>query len=348
VKVALVGAGRIAEEHLRALARIGGLEIAVCDRSPVAAAFAAERFGLRRHGSDFGALLEEMRPDVVHVTTPVQAHVPLARQALAGGAHVLVEKPIAPTRAAWLDLRDAAAAAQRWVIEDQPYLFSPPVQRVLRAIESGELGEVVHVDAMIALDLSGKGSAFADPHVPHPSNTEPGGPISDFLTHLASLCRAFVGPHGKADVLWRKRSPRTPGPFDELRAQVEGRRGTASLAFSANAQPDAFFVRVFGTRMTASLSLYEGTLALQRRRPGASAVTPLVNGLAAGWSDGAGAVRSLWAKLAGRPVVHDGLRELIARVYTALRNGAPPPLAPEQIEDVSRLVRDLTAELARP
>lgn len=348
MKVALVGAGRIAEEHLRVLTRIGGLEIAVCDRSPVAAEFAAQRFGLRRHGTDFAALLDEMRPDVVHVTTPVQAHVPLARQALAHGAHVLVEKPVAPTHAEWLGLRDAAAAAQRWLVEDQPYPFCPPVQRVLRLVESGEFGEVVHVDAIISLEISGRGSVFADSHAPHPSLAEPGGPISDFLTHLASLCRLFIGPHVKADVLWRKRASRTPGPFDELRAQIEARRGTASLAFSANAQPDVFAVRVFGTRMTASLSLFEGTLALQRRRPGASALTPLGNGLAAGWSDSAGAVRSFWAKLAGRPVVHDGLRELIARVYAALRQGAPPPLGLDQIDDVSRLVRDLTAGLASP
>ena len=345
VKVAVVGAGRIAEQHLRVLTQIEGLEVGVCDRSPAAAEFAAERFALPRYSDDFATLLDEMRPDVVHVTTPVDAHVALARQALARGAHVLVEKPIAPSHADWLGLREAADSAQRWVMEDQPYPFSPPVQRVLREIESGRFGDVVHVDAMISLEIFAPGSAFADAHAPHPSHAQPGGPISDFLTHLASICVQLVGRHVSSRALWHKRNAKTAAPFDELRALVEAERGTASLGFSANARPDAFAVRVFGTKMSASMSLFEGALCLQRRRPGASAWTPLVNGIDASWSHGADALRSLRAKLAGRPLVHEGLRELIRRFYTALRTGAPAPIGPDQIDAVSRLVRDLTAEL---
>jgi predicted dehydrogenase len=345
VKVAVVGAGRIAEQHLRALAAIEGLEVAVCDRSPVAAEFAAERFGLSRHYADFGTLLDEMCPAVVHITTPVSAHVPLATQALAAGAHVLVEKPIAPSHAQWLTLRAAAASAQRWVIEDHPYQFSRPVRRVLQLIESGRFGEVVHVDAMICLDIAAPGNVFADVHAPHPSHAQPGGPISDFLPHLASLCWLFVGKHTSAQTFWRKRAQSTPGPFDELRALVEGERGTASLAFSASSQPDAFAVRVFGTRMTAALSLFEGSLSLHRRWPGTSALTPLMNGIVGGWSSGAEAVRSLRSKLSGRPGGYEGLRELVRQVYAALRAGGPAPIGVEQIDDVSRLIRDLTAGL---
>ncbi|HEY8153961.1 MAG TPA: Gfo/Idh/MocA family oxidoreductase [Myxococcota bacterium] len=346
MKVAVVGAGRIAEQHLRVLREIEGLEVGVCDRSPAAAEFAAERFALPRHYDDFERLLDEMRPDVVHVTTPVDAHVALASRALARGAHVLVEKPIAPCHADWLTLCEAAASAQRWLIEDQPYPFSPPVQRVLRLIESGEFGEVVHVDAMICLDLAAPGSVFADVHAPHPSHAQPGGPISDFLTHLASLCSLFVGPHAAARTLWRKRNPQSALPFDEMRALVEAERGTATLAFSASSRPDAFAVCVQGTRMTAAMSLFEGGLSLQRRWPGNPAWTPLANGIATGGSHAADALRSLHAKLSGRPLVHEGLRELIRRFYSALRAGAAPPLRPEQIDAVSRLMAELTAGLA--
>src|SRR5262249_54851827 len=108
MRVAVVGAGRIAEQHFRALARVPGVEVAVCDRSPVTAEFAAERFGLARHATDFAELLRDWRPEVVHVTTPVGAHVPLALASLAAGAHVLVEKPIAPSYSEWLELRAAA------------------------------------------------------------------------------------------------------------------------------------------------------------------------------------------------------------------------------------------------
>lgn len=345
MRVAVVGAGRIAEQHLRALAEVPGLEVGVCDLSPVTAEFAAERFGLPHHYTDFGAMLDELRPEVVHVTTPVGAHVPLALRSLAAGAHTLVEKPVAPSYFEWLTLRAAAESAQRWLIEDHAYHFSRPVQRVLGLIESGRFGEVVHVDATLSLDLAAPGSVFADVHYRHPSYAMPGGPISDFLSHLASICCLFVGDHVSARTVWRKRNPRAAAPFDEMRSLVEARRGTASLGFSGSAQPDGFAVRVFGTRMTATMSLFEGSLALQQSWPGNSALTPLLNGVAGGWTSGADAVRSLWCKLSGRPVVYQGLRELVMRVYAALRAGEPAPIPIEQIDAVNRLVEELTAEL---
>lgn len=344
MRVAVVGAGRIAEQHFRALAGVPDLEVGVCDLSPVTAEFARERFGLARAWTDFDAMLGELRPEVVHVTTPVGAHVPLAIRSLAAGAHVLVEKPIAPRYSDWLVLRAAAASAQRWLVEDHSYHFSRPVQRVLGLVESGRFGEVVHVDATLSLDLAAPGSVFADLHFPHPSHAMPGGPISDFLSHLASLSCLFVGRHGAARTIWRKRNERAPVPFDEMRSLVEAERGTASLGFSG-AQPDGFVVRVFGTRMTATMSLFEGSLGLQRAWPGNSALTPLLNGVEGGWTSGADSVRSLWAKLAGRPAVYQGLRALVVRLYAALRAGEPAPIGVDQIDAVNRLVDDLTAEL---
>jgi predicted dehydrogenase len=345
VRVAVVGAGRIAEHHFRALAAVPGLEVAVCDRSAITAEFAADRFGLARHGSDFDALLREFRPEVVHVTTPVGAHVPLALASLAAGAHVLVEKPIAPSYSQWLELRAAAAAAGRWLVEDHAYHFCRPVERTLAWIASGVLGEVVHVDVSMCLDIAAPGSVFADTSFPHPSHAQAGGPISDFLPHLAALACLFVGPHRSARTLWRKRDPRSPAAFDELRSLVEAERATASLLFSAGAQPDGFLVRVLGTRRTALLNLFEGSVVVQRRWPGNSALTPFLNGVAGGWAGAADAARSLRAKLAGRPEAYGGLHALIARLYAALRAGEPPPIRVDQIDAVQRLIDDLTAEL---
>jgi hypothetical protein len=215
VRVAVVGAGRIAEQHLRALDEVPDLEVGVCDLSPVTAEFAAERFGLSHHYTDFGAMLDEIRPEVVHVTTPVGAHVPLAMRSLAAGAHTLVEKPVAPSYSEWLALRSAAASAQRWLIEDHPYHFSRPVQRVLGLIESGRFGEVVHVDATLSLDLAAPGSVFADVHCRHPSYAMPGGPISDSRTsrRSAACSSASTSPRERSGAA----ESTAAAPFDEMR-----------------------------------------------------------------------------------------------------------------------------------
>jgi hypothetical protein len=73
-----------------------------------------------------------------------------------------------------------------------------------------------------------------------------------------------------------------------------------------------------------------------------------LNGVTGGWTSGADAVRSLWSKLSGRPAVYQGLRELVVRLYAALRAGEPAPIRIEQIDAVNRLVEELTAELKDP
>src|SRR5215204_6373682 len=102
---ALIGTGKISEEHLKFLtasprARVVG----VCDLSPSLARYASERFGAGRPFTDYAAMLAEVKPDVVHVLTPPGTHVRLVGDCLRAGAHVIVEKPVAPTHAQFVEL----------------------------------------------------------------------------------------------------------------------------------------------------------------------------------------------------------------------------------------------------
>ena len=95
-RVALVGAGYIAREHLACLGTLRNVEVvAVCDRSPVMAEATADQFRVPAWFTDHAAMLTASAPDVVHIATPPRSHVPIALDALDAGAHVLVEKPIA-------------------------------------------------------------------------------------------------------------------------------------------------------------------------------------------------------------------------------------------------------------
>ena len=95
MKAALIGAGLIAQQHLGCLRSLREIAlVGVCDLSRAMAESAAERFGVDAWFTDHHAMLERVRPDVVHITTPPQSHFKLAMDALAAGAHVIVEKPI--------------------------------------------------------------------------------------------------------------------------------------------------------------------------------------------------------------------------------------------------------------
>jgi predicted dehydrogenase len=347
MRAALIGAGQIARQHLACLRELPGVEVVgVCDLSRAMAESAAERFGVARWHVEHRAMLDSARPDVVHVTTPPTSHYPLAMDALDAGAHVILEKPATVTFEQLETLVAHARSKGRSLVEDYNYLYNGATRKVLDLIESGDFGEVTHVEAFLCLDILGEGSAFVDPNVPHPCLSMRGGAIADFLTHLACLSHAFVGPHSKVAASWSRRSS-GPLPSDEMRALVVAERGTATLAFSAHTQPDAFWLRVYGTRMQASADLFETRLTLNRVRGGPKPLRPLFNGL-----DEARAVRrssfgTLRRKLDGGPGAYEGLWALLAGTYRALASGEPPPITPRQVVEVNRLVADLASEESR-
>jgi hypothetical protein len=115
------------------------------------------------------------------------------------------------------------------------------------------------------------------------------------------------------------------------------------LGFSAHTQPDAFWLRVYGSKMQTTADLFETRLSIRRLRGGPKPLRPLFNSL-----DEAKAVRrsaygTLIRKLDGGPGSYEGLWALLAGTYKALGAGKTPPITPRQVVEVNRLVADLTA-----
>jgi len=346
VKAALIGAGQIARQHLACLQQLPGVEVAaVCDLSPATAECAAERHGIRSWFTDHRSMLQEIRPDVVHVTTPPTSHFRLALDSLDAGAHVVVEKPATATFPELEALLRRAGEKGRALVEDHNYVFNRAPQEIVRRIDSGEFGAVTHVEVLICLDIFGPGG-FADPNAPHPVLSMPGGAIADFLPHLASLAHLFVGPHRQAHAVWTKRRPSVL-PYDEFRAVVEGERGTAALGFSACSQPDAFWLRVYGERMHASANLFETRLTFDGPRPGPKPLRPFFSGLEEGRAVRRAALATLLRKFKG-PGAYEGLWELLGRTYRALAEGSPLPVPAQHVLEVNRLVEALKPAGVRP
>src|SRR5438105_11255715 len=96
--IAVIGCGKVADQHVQAIHRIADCEIvAVCDRELLMAKQLGERFGVSACFSDLREMLDAVSPDVIHITTPPQSHFALAKQCLESGAHVYLEKPFTIT-----------------------------------------------------------------------------------------------------------------------------------------------------------------------------------------------------------------------------------------------------------
>jgi predicted dehydrogenase len=289
--------------------------------------------------TDHAAMLREVKADVVHVTTPPTSHFRLAIDALDSGAHVVVEKPATATLQELEELVRHATERRRLVTEDYNYVFNHATREIARWVEDGTLGAVVHVEVMMSLSLFGPGG-FADPNARHPALALAGGALADFLPHLASLAHRFIGAHRRAHAIWTKRRPSIL-PYDELHGVVEGERATATLGFSATAQPDAFWLRVFGERAQASTNLFETRLTSERLRDGPKPLQPLFNGLEEGKAVRRAAIGTLLRKFKPGPGAYDGMWHLLTATYEALARSTALPVPTEHVLEVNRMVEAL-------
>ena len=119
LRIALVGAGGVAQRHARVLAGFDDVElVAVADVDPARAAEVAGAVGAAALGS-VDEVLERARPDAVYVCVPPFAHGAIEGAVLAAGLPMFVEKPLAadlPTAE-----RLAAAVADAGVITATGY-----------------------------------------------------------------------------------------------------------------------------------------------------------------------------------------------------------------------------------
>lgn len=101
LRIALIGAGAFAKStHLPILRSLSGVRIhAVASRSGVNATATARDVGAAYATTDAASVLEDPDIDAVIIATRHNLHASLGLAALRSGKHVLVEKPLALTRA---------------------------------------------------------------------------------------------------------------------------------------------------------------------------------------------------------------------------------------------------------
>jgi predicted dehydrogenase len=348
MRAAVIGAGQISRQHLGALARCPEVEVVgICDLSPVMAEAAADRFKTRAWFTDYQRMLDEQRPDVVHVLTPAATHFSIARECLEKGAHVIVEKPIAENMQQVEELISHAAARQRHIIEDHNYQFNRDVQHMAGLLSSGALGQVRHVDVDICLDTGGGGAPTAGGS-PQSVSSRVIGPVHDFLTHLCYLAHLFIGEHQRVSSSWQLAREPCGATAYNVQALVEGRQATARLGFSSDSQPDTFTIRVQGTRMFVQTNLFEVGILQTKLLGGPKPLVPIRNMLGRGRAEWSGAARSLYRKLSGGPGPYEGLWDLVRRFYESLNDATEPPVSPQQILAVNRLYHDILDEAPSP
>lgn len=143
LRAAVVGTGFVGPHHVDAVRRGGYADVVtIVDRDPDRGPRTARALGVARAVTDLAAVLDDPSIDVVHICTPNQTHVELARAAMEAGKHVVVEKPIAIDRAGAAVLLAVAARTRRHAAVALTYRGYPMVRRARELVRGGRLGQL--------------------------------------------------------------------------------------------------------------------------------------------------------------------------------------------------------------
>jgi predicted dehydrogenase len=144
LKVAIIGAGAIAPAHVEGFLQFKDSVriVAVANRSIGRAQDLIQRYKLdARAYSDYREAIAGA--DIVAICTPPGNHREVAEAAFALGAHVLVEKPMAPTLADCDAILDAATRSGKLLSVVAQIRFVDSINRMVRIMKSGDFGRIL-------------------------------------------------------------------------------------------------------------------------------------------------------------------------------------------------------------
>lgn len=140
MNICLVGYGAIAEEHMKAFRRIGGIHPHVLvGRRPEPSNEFARTWGFAHHTLDLEAALSDPQVDAVVITSPNELHCSQAELALDAGKHVLLEIPMATNYDDARRLAERSRTVDRRLMVCHSMRFMPTLMEVKRRVAEGQL-----------------------------------------------------------------------------------------------------------------------------------------------------------------------------------------------------------------
>lgn len=356
LKVALVGCGKIIDGHIEEIKKLSSLAkiVAVCDRELLMAEQVAVRYGLPNYYDDFSRLLEKEKPDVVHITTPPQAHLGIALQALEAGCHVYVEKPLTLNHLDSEQLVSTAIKKNRKLTIGYTYLFDPPAVQLRKLYADGLLGEIIHIDSAFGYNLSGPFGKALLGDSGHWVHRLPGKLFQNNIDHLLYKTVEFFKDDESPSVSAFASTLRAQrfGDIrdemqDELRITLQGDRMSVSGVFSSHIRPVNHFIRVYGTKNTAHVDFLSRTLILETVPTLPSAIGRLIPPLLQSKQYLNQGIKNINRFKKSDFHFFAGLSMLISSFYSSILNETEVPISYKDILLVSSIMDDIFLQIQR-
>lgn len=257
IKVGIIGCGKMADQHAVQIRRIAGAEIlAVCDREPLMAQDMSERFKIGKYFTNVQEMLQAVKLDVVHITTPPQSHFDLGKMCLEAGCHAYIEKPFTLNAAEAEDLIELANQKKIKVTAGHNAQFTHAMIRMRELVNNGFLGgKPVHMESIYCYDFGDESYAKAllgDKD--HWVRKLPGALLQNIITHGISKIAEFLSGDNPTVIAHGFTSPflKSIGQndiIDEVRVIIRDEDATtAYFTFSSQIKPVPHQFRLYGPK----------------------------------------------------------------------------------------------------
>lgn len=341
-RVALVGCGQIADAHLKEIAKIDSATVVgVCDYYPELAEQAAQRFHVDRWFADIDTMIQETRPDVVHITTPVQTHAALATQVLRQGVHVYLEKPFTVDLDECQQLLQTALDCERWIQVGHDQSYDPIWLECLRRVRAGHYGEIQHIDSVLAYPLNGPFGQHVLADKQHWVRRLPGGLFQNTISHpLYKITDLMLDDQPEVWASWFNKEAQADLPT-ELRVHLRGEQVTANLLFTSNTKPLQRVVRLYGSQAGCEVDFDAQTIRTFRSASLPGALGKLQTAAQSFREAASNLLHIGWRFLKADLHYFAGMEHLFRAFYAAIRNGEEPPIRYPEIERVTRILDEI-------
>lgn len=354
--VALIGCGFIADQHVEQLRHVPGVRVvAVCDREELMAVQLADRFRIKGVFTDAARMLDEIRPDAVHITTPAQSHFPLAKMCLEAGCHVYLEKPFTETTAQAEFLLRVAQEKKLRVTVGHNLQFSPEALRMRELVRAGFLGgPPIHLESIQCFShdepVYGK-AVLADPN--HWVRRLPGSLAHNLISHgIAKLAEFLSGDCPQVSAIcftsdFLKERGQTD-LIDEIRATIRDEQGTtAFFLFTTQFGVGSNELRLYGR--SGNLFLNNTYRTVVREHP--SRLKSYLRYFFAPWARAREQIHNSFANIRQfmRCQFHMdyGMRRLMELFYRAIRENGPDPIPVAEILRTARIMDAIFSKFPR-
>jgi predicted dehydrogenase/nucleoside-diphosphate-sugar epimerase len=330
MKVGIVGCGGISSVHLKKLTKLGvAKQIVLTDPNEAAMNDIAKQFKISKKYTDYKEMIEQEKPDVVHIITPPQFHAEIAMFASENNCHVLVEKPMAVNAEEAEKMVQAARKNKKKICVMHNHLYDDVMLKARDLIALGELGTITYVDSWYGVSFRDEYSNINP--ATHWKYGLPGSVYQDFVPHGLYVVLDQI-KDAQFNYAVNKCAAKTPKvESDELKFFVDNAAQVGLVNVSLSTSPRHQFMNIYGTSGTLTLDFLNQYVFLNNTAgPIPNSIGRVLSSRRYGTILKRSGRRNLIGSFTGKYELFQGTERLIALFYRSILMNEPEPVPGEE------------------